>query len=184
MIIAAVIGFVLSNLPAILLALALLIAALRHGHGAPARRFLSWVLLLPIGVMFLWAAFYHLVLPGQAAAYIGWQPSPFQFEVGMADLAMGVTACLAFGRSLSFRAAVIWATSISLLGDAAGHVQQMLATGNFAPGNAGTIFYMDIIAPLLAIALWLAAWREQRRAEHHAEGGFGTDLGARLSRAP
>ncbi len=163
MIIAAVIGFVLSNLPAVLLVLALVIAALLRGHGPPAQRFLAWVLLLPVGVMFLWAAFYHLVLPGQAAAFIGWQPSPFQFEVGMADLAMGVTACLAFGRSLAFKGAVIWVASISLLGDAAGHIHQMLAAGNFAPGNAGTIFYMDLIAPLLVIALWLVAWREQRR---------------------
>ena len=184
MTIAAAIGFVLSNVPAILLVLALVIAALRRRHGTPARQFLSWVLLLPIGVTFLWAAFYHLVLPSQAAAYIGWQPSPFQFEVGMADLAMGVTACLAFGRSLSFKAAAIWVTSISLLGDAAGHVHQMLAAGNFAPGNAGTVFYMDIIAPLLAIALWLAVRREQRRTEHPPTGGFDDDLGARFARAP
>ncbi len=159
----AVIGLVLSNLPVVFLVLALVIAALRRGHGAPARRFLSWVLLLPIGMTFLWAAYYHLAVPDQAAAYIGWQPSPFQFEVGVADLAMGVAACLAFSRPLSFKAAVIWVASISLLGDAAGHVQQMLSAGNFAPGNAGGIFYMDIIVPLLAIALWVAAWREERR---------------------
>ncbi|MEO8714021.1 MAG: DUF6790 family protein [Acetobacteraceae bacterium] len=164
MTLAAVIGFVLSNLPAILLVLALLIAGLLRGHAAPAQRFLSWVLLLPIGVTFLWAAFYHLVLPDQAAGYIGWQPSPFQFEVGMADLAMGVTSCIAFAGSLSFKAAVVWVTSISLLGDAAGHVHQMLTAGNFAPGNAGTILYIDILAPLLAIALWVAASREQRRS--------------------
>lgn len=160
MIIGTVIRFVLSNLPAILLGLALVIAALLRGHGAPAQRFLSWVLLLPIGITLLWAAFYHLVLPDQAAAFIGWQPSPFQFEVGMADLAIGVTACLAFGSPLPFKSAATLVASISLLGDAAGHVHQMLAAGNFAPGNAGTVFYVDILAPLLAIVLWGFARRE------------------------
>ncbi|HEY5301887.1 MAG TPA: DUF6790 family protein [Acetobacteraceae bacterium] len=164
MTVATVIGFILANFPAILLVLALVIAALLRGHGAPAHRFLSWVLLLPIGVTFLWAAFYHLVLPAQSAAFIGWQPSPFQFEVGIADLAMGVTACIAFASTLSFKAAAVLVSSISLLGDAAGHIHQMLVAANFAPGNAGTIFYIDIIAPLLAIALWLAAWREWRHA--------------------
>jgi hypothetical protein len=38
----------------------------------------------------------------------------------------------------------------------------MLAAGNFAPGNAGTVFYIDILAPLLAIVLWAFARREQR----------------------
>jgi hypothetical protein len=40
-----------------------------------------------------------------------------------------------------------------LLGDAIGHVRQMVEAGNFAPGNAGLPFYMDIICPVLAIVL-------------------------------
>jgi hypothetical protein len=48
------------------------------------------------------------------------------------------------------------AISIFLLGDAAGHVHQMMLAGNFAPGNAGLVFYMDIIQPLLSVALLLA----------------------------
>ena len=168
MTVADAIRLVLSNIPVVLLVLALLIAALRAGHGAPAQRFLSWVLLLPIGLTLLWAAFYHLARPVQSAAFIGWQPSPFQFEVGIADLAMGVTACVAFGATLSFKAAAVLVSSIALLGDAAGHIHQMLAAANFAPGNAGAVFYMDIIVPLLAIVLWLAAWRERRRPDSRA----------------
>lgn len=33
------------------------------------------------------------------------------------------------------------AASIFLLGDAVGHVRQMLITGNFAPGTAGVVLY-------------------------------------------
>jgi hypothetical protein len=36
----------------------------------------------------------------------------------------------------------------------------MVMAGNFAPGNAGVPFYMDIICPLLAIILLLVASRQ------------------------
>jgi len=58
-----------------------------------------------------------------AAAHIGWQVSPFQFEVGMADLAIGITACLSLWRDLEFKTAAVSAASIVLLGDAIGHVR-------------------------------------------------------------
>jgi hypothetical protein len=159
--IAYAIGFVLHNLPALLFVAALVIAAARRGHASAAERFLSWILLLPIGITGLWAGAFHVFFPGTAAALIGWEVSPFQFEVGMADLAIGLTACISFWRDLSFKAAAISAASVFLLGDAVGHVRQMLIAGNFAPGNAGVPFYMDIICPLLAIALLLVANRQR-----------------------
>ena len=78
----------------------------------------------------------------------------------MADLAIGVTACLAFWRSIGFRAAAVCAASIFLLGDAVGHVHQM-AAGNFALGNAGVPFYMDVIGPVLSIAFLIIAVRKR-----------------------
>ncbi len=50
----------------------------------------------------------------------------------MADLAIGATACLSFWRSLDFKAAAVMVSSIFLLGDAVGHVKQMIVAGNFA----------------------------------------------------
>ncbi len=159
--IAYAIAFVLRNLPALLFVLALVIAPTQRGHGSTAERFLSWILLLPIGVTGLWAGAFHVFFPGTAAALIGWEVSPFQFEVGMADLAIGVTACIAFWRDLGFKAAAVSIASIFLIGDAVGHVKQMLIVGNFAPGNAGVPFYMDIICPLLSIGLLLIASRRR-----------------------
>ena len=164
--IAYAIRFVLQNLPALLLIAALVMAAARRRDGPVAERFLSWILLLPIGVTGLWAGAFHIFFPGTAAALIGWEVSPFQFEVGMADLALGLTACIAFWRDLSFKAAAVSATSVFLLGDAVGHVKQMLIAGNFASGNAGVPFYTDIICPLLAIALLFVASR--RRTERNS----------------
>ena len=79
----------------------------------------------------------------------------------MADLAIGVTACTAFWRDLSFKAAAVTVASIFLLGDAIGHVRQMMIAGNFAPGNSGVPFYMDIICPLIAIILLIVARRDK-----------------------
>ena len=73
----------------------------------------------------------------------------------MAGFATGVTARNAFWRDLNFKAAAVSAASISLLGDAVGHVRQMMTAGNFAPGNAGVPFYTDVIRPLIASGLWL-----------------------------
>jgi hypothetical protein len=157
MMVAETIGFVIRNLPALLFVLAIVLGALGRPRGSAPGRFLAWILLLPIGVTGLWAGIAHVAFPHVAAAHIGWEVSPFQYEVGMADLAVGITACLAFWRSWEFRAAAVCAATVFLWGDAIGHVRQMIVAGNFAPGNAGLPFYMDILAPLLAIVLLIAS---------------------------
>jgi hypothetical protein len=161
-VIAETIGFLLRNLPAVLFVAALVAAALRRSPKTPAERLLSWILLLPIGVTGIWAGVSHVFFPATDAAHIGWQVSLFQFEVGMADLAVGVTACLAFRRDLAFKAAAVSAASIFLLGDAVGHVRDMTVAGNFAPGNAGVPLYIDVICPVLAISLLMIAMRGGR----------------------
>jgi hypothetical protein len=148
--------------PALFLFVAGLALAVASRSGAPiADRLLAWILLLPIGVTGLWAAAFHLFFPEIAAADIGWDPSPFQFEVGMADLAIGATACVSFWRSLDFKAAVVIINAIFLLGDAIGHVGQMIAAGNFASGNAGVPFLGDLILPVLTLILLIIVQRSE-----------------------
>jgi hypothetical protein len=65
---------------------------------------------------------------------------------------------------LSFKTAAVFAASIFLLGDAVGHIREMAEAGNFAPGNAGLPFYMDIICPVLAVALVTIAKRQKASA--------------------
>jgi hypothetical protein len=158
---AETIAFVLRNLPVFLFVAGLVFAGLSRSGGTIADRLLAWILLLPIGVTGLWAAVFHLFFPAVAAADIGWEPSPFQFEVGMADLAMGAAACVSFWRSLDFKAAVVMINAIFLIGDAVGHVRRMIAAGNFAPGNAGVPFYGDIALPALAIILLIIVRRSE-----------------------
>jgi hypothetical protein len=158
---AETIAFVLRNLPMFLFVAALVFAWLSRSSAPIADRLLAWVLLLPIGVSGIWAAVFHLFFPGIAAADIGWEPSPFQFEVGMADLAMGMTACISFWRSVEFKAGVVIINAIFLLGDAIGHVRQMIADGNFASGNAGVPFVGDLIFPVLSIILLIIVQRSE-----------------------
>src|ERR1700733_2376688 len=158
---AETITFVLRNLPVFLFMAALVFAWLSRSGGTTADRLLAWILLLPIGVSGLWAAVFHLFFPDVAAADIGREPSPFQFEVGMADLAMGATACVSFWRSLDFKAAVVIIDAIFLLGDAIGHVGQMISAGNFAPGNARVPFFGDLAFPVLALILLIIVQRSE-----------------------
>jgi hypothetical protein len=79
----------------------------------------------------------------------------------MADFAIGITACVAFWQDLSFKTAAVLVASVFLLGDAIGHIHQMLSAGDFSPGNAGVPFYLDIICPVLAIVLLLLEYRRR-----------------------
>ena len=158
---AETIAFVLRNLPVFLFVAALALAAARRTGAPGSDRLLGWILLLPIDVTGLWAAAFHLVFPQIAAADIGWEVSPFQFEVGLADLAIGATACASFWGGLDFKGAAVMASSIFLLGDAVGHVKQRIVAGNFAPCNAGVPFYSDIAFPLMAMILLMIVRRSE-----------------------
>jgi hypothetical protein len=51
------------------------------------------------------------------------------------------------------RLAAVLGPSIFTLGAAAGHVNQMITAHSFAPGNAGIIFWTDILISLSGFAL-------------------------------
>jgi Na+/melibiose symporter-like transporter len=103
---------------------------------------------------------FHVFFGKMAAEFIGWADSPFQLEVGMASLGCSVAGFLAAFRSFDLRLAAIVSPAIFMLGAAAGHFHQMITARNFAPGNAGIMFWSDIVLPALGfLLLWL-----QRRA--------------------
>ncbi len=98
--------------------------------------------------------------PEESARLIGWQDSPFQYEVGMADLTVGVLGVLAFRRNLGFRLATTIAVVCWLGGDAIGHIHQMVTAHNFAPGNAGSWFWCDILFPIVMVVAYYRSSRE------------------------
>lgn len=110
-----------------------------------------WIVVFPLGFTAIYAFIFHAFCPQLSAQAIGWQPSPFQFEVAMANLGFGVIAILAFKASLGFRLATVIGNTLWLWGDAVGHIYQMVINNNYAIGNAGSWFWMDVFIPLILI---------------------------------
>ena len=112
---------------------------------------LTWL----VGVNGIIAGTGHMFMPAPIAASIGWPTSRFQWEVGLAGLSYGVAGVMATSFDRGFWLATIVVFSIFMLGAAVGHVRSMVAEHNFAPGNAGYIFWYDIGAPILLIVLYI-----------------------------
>lgn len=169
----AVIVFVLSNyaltffVTGLLFSLAALMRSrVQVGPSLIVEKLLAWHVFWAIGVCNLYNFAMHAFFGKMSAAYIGWADSPFQFEVATASLGFAVVGFLAAFRSFDLRLAAVIGPGIFMLGAAAGHVYQMVTRNNFAPGNAGVFFYMDLVNPLFG--LWLLWW--QHRHEVAASG--------------
>ena len=138
-------------------------ARFRHRRARPPRTFalivealFSYFVLFSIGFSNLYNFVLHVFFGRLAASFIGWEDSPFQLEVGFASLGFAVVGLLAFRGSFDLRLAAIVGPAGFLWGATAGHVYQMITAHNFAPGNAGIIFYSDILVPIVGfIFLWL-----------------------------
>jgi len=167
---AAVIAFVLSNYPLSFLVLGFVLGFIAYARGpkrpgALVEALFATYLLSALGFSYLLNFVMHVFFQSTAAAYIGWQPSPFETEVGFASLGFAAVAFLAVKGSYGLRVGAVVGPSIFLLGAAGGHVYQMITAHNFAPGNAGIIFWMDIVVPLIGFAfLYLQRdrWRQPR----------------------
>ncbi|QJP15331.1 hypothetical protein G3545_17765 [Starkeya sp. ORNL1] len=172
-VIEAAIVFIVSNYSFTFLVIGLLfaLAAIARAEkpvGTPLiiEKLLAWHVFWVIGVGNFYNFVMHAFFGKMSAAFIGWADSPFQLEVGTASLGFAVVGFLAAFRSFDLRLAAILGPSVFTLGAAAGHVYQMVTEHNFAPGNAGVIFYMDIVIPLFGfLLLWL-----QHRSTRAATG--------------
>ena len=154
----------------VMLAVALVMAGIVgwKRRGEPGHSFantlLGWLLFASIGFQGIYTFVIHVFFPALSAANIGWEVSPFQYEVGIADLTVGVLGVLAFWGNFGFRVAASIAAIVWYWGDAVGHVQQMIVANNFAPGNAGPWFWTDVLVPLLLIGCLIAIWKGQASA--------------------
>lgn len=121
----------------------------------------KWFLFFSIGVSYIYNGVVHVFAHDMAAKLIGWADSPFQLEVGFASFGMGLVGLLAPWRSFDMRLAAVLAPTCFLWGAAGVHIHSMVTERNFAPGNAGVIFWSDLLVPVVGLAfLWL-----QRRYE-------------------
>lgn len=161
------IGLVLSNVPVVCCLIWLLVAGIavarlpksRESH-AVAERFLGWYCFIVIGVYLFYNFVGHVFYGETLARFIGWANSPFQAEVGYASLGFSVVGLFAFRGGHGIRFAAIVAPAMFLWGAACGHAYQMITAGNFAPGNAGSVFWTDIAVPLIGFVM--LKWRYGR----------------------
>ncbi len=102
------------------------------------------------GVSGMYGYIFHVFFP-QTSEYIGWAPSPFQFEIGVANLALSIAGLYAWRakHDVSFWSAVAIFGGIFYLGAGYGHIKQIIIADNWAPDNAGTILYTEILIALL-----------------------------------
>jgi hypothetical protein len=160
----ALVRFALSNFTLNLLVFGLIASAIAY-YSKPAPRtpaqaieaLFSWFLFFSIGVSYFYNFVMHVFFGDIAARFIGWADSPFQTEVGFASLGFSIVGFLAFRGDRGLRKAAVIGPSFFLLGAAGGHIYQMITAHNFAPGNAGVIFWTDIFLPVIGfLLLWLS----------------------------
>ena len=122
----------------------------------------KWFLFFAIGITYVYNGIFHIVFHEMAARFIGWTDSPFQIELGFASLGMGLIGLLAPWRSFDLRLAAILGPACFLWGAAGVHIVSMITERNFAPGNAGIIFWSDIIVPVIGFTFLRLQYRYER----------------------
>ena len=118
--------------------------------------YVAWgeLLFYTIGIWFLSTGIMHAYFQDFVAPKIGWQPSPFEYELGWIELPLGIVALMSLWRGYEFRLAATLIAAIFGLAAAAQHLQQMVCCANYAPSNAGPVlWFADIVLPLLLLVL-------------------------------
>lgn len=85
----------------------------------------------------------------------------------MANLGLGLASVYAAFRGFEARLAAALAAASFLIGAGLIHIKEIVAEGNFAPGNAGPIMLTDFLTPIaVLVLLFLAsdAWRPKSTA--------------------
>jgi hypothetical protein len=125
----------------------------RHSAATVAGTYLLHLLFIYVGLMGILTAYAHVFRPIQTSASIGWATSPYEYEVGMADLTVGVLGILCLWIRGSFWLATAIANAVWLLGDAVGHIRQIILNNNHAANNSGIFLFAEIITPFVILFL-------------------------------
>lgn len=130
------------------------IHARKYTGAAALEIVLMWQLAVGLGLSLLYGGVGHLLVPDQVAESIGWPVgSPFQREVGIWDMAMGVVGLLCLKFRGEFWTATIAGAGLFSIGAGLGHVWELVVNGNTAPNNAGPVMYFDLLYPVLLVIL-------------------------------
>lgn len=138
---------------------------LRHLKGI-LEGLLIYMFLINVALAGLWGFIGHVFFPDDAAKFMGFGPgSPFQYEVGIANLAFSVLGVMCIWERGDFWLSTAVGYSIFLLGQGLGHVHDMVVNHNNAPGNTGVMLWFHLIFPLLLLSVLFV----YRYIVHHHE---------------
>lgn len=108
-----------------------------------------------IGWAMLGAGIAHLFFGKHISKTIGFKSDRYEFEVGGADFAMGLTALLVAGSAPQYWWAIILASSVYRVICGIGHIRSMIQDRNFTPNNT-TILFVNFAVPVFLVAGYLA----------------------------
>lgn len=150
------ITLVMSNTPVWLFVIAIVVTIVKvrrahFAHRVVTPTYVLWgeTLFYTLGIGFIYVGFMHAYAQDIVAPSIGWAPSPFEYELGWAEVGLGVVALMALWRGYEFRLASTLIFAIFSFAAAAQHIAEMVNAHNYAPGNAGIILWFgDIAVPI------------------------------------
>ncbi|WP_405164677.1 hypothetical protein OG203_06055 [Nocardia sp. NBC_01499] len=118
-----------------------------------------WWAVVALGCGSLWMTITFLTVPKVMATAIGFDSTPFQFEIAFANLGLAIMGFRAVSASTRERITIGLGAGMFLWGALIGHVYQWFAHGDRAPGNTGGVLVYDLLFPAIMIIL---AYRAQR----------------------
>jgi 4-amino-4-deoxy-L-arabinose transferase-like glycosyltransferase len=153
--------FTFSVLPVIIAAGHLGLDRTSRPHERRLEIFLLYIFGVGVAGSGIGGFFGHVFISDPVAESIGWPTgNPFQLEVGVANLAVGILGIVAMGRRDGFREATVIAATVFGVGATVVHGMDVIESGNLAPGNT-----IQNISNLLRPALLIAFLAASRRAE-------------------
>jgi hypothetical protein len=153
--------FAFSVLPVLLAALHVRLDSRAKNRLWKVEVYLIYLFMLGVAASGLSGFFGHVFTPEAVAESIGWpKGSPFQQEMGFANLALAILGLVAAGRRDGFREATVTAVTIVGVGVTAVHFTDILQEGNLAAGNS-----IQNVANLLKPALLIPMLFVSRRSE-------------------
>ena len=127
--------------------------------------YLIYLFMLGVAASGLSGFFGHVFTPDAVAESIGWRTgSPFQQEMGFANLALGVLGLIAAGRRDGFREATVIAVAVVGVGATVVHVIDIFQESNLAAGNS-IQNVANLLKPALLIPLLIASRRSEPAGE-------------------
>ncbi|GAA1996135.1 DUF6790 family protein [Amycolatopsis minnesotensis] len=132
-------------------------AALKARHATSPRQRLEiwqrWWAIGAMGIGSLWMTVAFTAFPEVMATAIGFNRTPFLFEIAFANLGLAVMGFRAASASARERITIGLGAGMFLWGAVIGHLYQWFANGVHNPGNTGGVLVNDILIPAVMIIL-------------------------------